>query len=60
MSKFWQFVASLLIEKGYKLTKELILKLIADFKARKRVKECLYNDDPKTRAKCLNDELNSK
>lgn len=60
MSKIWQIVITLLIEKGYKLTKEVIFKLIADFKARKRVKECIEHESPQDKAKCLSDELNNK
>jgi hypothetical protein len=51
---------NMLIEKGYKLTKEFILKLVADFKARKRIKECTDEDDPIKRSECLNRELNDK
>lgn len=60
MTKVWQFIATLLIEKGYKLTKELIIKLIADFKARKRIKECTDEKDAVKRSECLKRELNDK
>ena len=58
MQKLWQFIATLLIEKGYKLVKELMVKMIADIKARKRVKECASEDDPVKRSECLKRELN--
>jgi len=60
MNKLLQIIAGLLIEKGYKLTKELIIKLIADFKARKRIKECTDEDDAVKRSECLKRELNDK
>ena len=60
MNKIYQLIITLLIEKGYKLTKDAIYKLISEFKNRKKVKECLDNEDPQKRAKCLSDELNNK
>lgn len=60
MNKFYQLIIGVLIEKGYKLTKESINKLIDDLKNKKKVKECLNEKTPQEKAKCLSDELNSK
>jgi hypothetical protein len=60
MSKIYQLIIGLLIEKGYKLTKDLIYKLIDELKNRKKVKECLNEKTPQEKAKCLSDELNRK
>ena len=60
MNKIYQLIITLLIEKGYKLTKEVVIKLIADFKNRKKVKDCLDEKNPVDRAKCIKSELNDK
>ena len=60
MNKIWQFIVTLLIEKGYKLAKEVIMKLIADFKARKRLEGCASEKDPVKRSECVKRELNNK
>ena len=60
MSKIYQLIITLLIEKGYKLTKDLIYKAIAEFKNRKKVKDCLDEKNPVDRAKCIKSELNDK
>lgn len=59
MNKIWQFVLTLLVEKGFKLAKELIEKMIADMKARKRVKDCANEDDPVKRSECFKRELDN-
>jgi hypothetical protein len=60
MSKIYQILLSLLIEKGYKLTKDLILSIIEKMKDRKKIKDCLDEKDPLKRSSCVKDELNDK
>lgn len=60
MSKIYQLIIGILIDKGIKLSKEYIAKLIKMLKDRKKVKECLDNEDPQKKAQCLSDELNRK